>query len=129
MFTAMLLGFAVITFYFKAFDRSWIMYPDFNHVDWAFFFALVSTVGNGVSSYFYYQEVKLIKERMLKLKRLIVATNGRSITGGDADSLDAVYATRSSNMYNQSPNHDNQSGRHLNRNKDPGLIYPHFTQV
>lgn len=71
MFTTMLLSFGVVTFYLKSSDKSWIMYPDFNHVDWAFFLALFSMLGNGVSSYLYYQEVKALKEQMLKMKRLI----------------------------------------------------------
>lgn len=130
MLTTMLLGFAIVIFYFKAFDRSWIMYPDFNHVDWAFFFALVSMGGNGFASYLYYQEVKQLKERMLKLRRLFVASNGRSITGGDIDSLDAVYANRSASSYNHAIGHDNQSGaRGQLANKDAAVIYPHFTQV
>lgn len=130
MFTTMLLGFAIVTFYFKAFDRSWIMYPDFNHVDWAFFFALVSMGGNGFASYLYYQEFKELKERMLKLRRLFVASNGRSIGGGDMDSLEAAYANRSVTSYNHSLGHDNQSGARGNvANKDAALMYPHFTQV
>lgn len=128
VFTTMLLFFALSTFYFKAFDKSWIMYPDFNHVDWAFFFALVSLGGNGFASYLYYQEIKTLKERMLKMKRLIVATsNARSVTsGGDLESLDAVYATRSVDMYNQPLGIDDNNAT---RNKDANLMYPHFTQV
>lgn len=131
MFTTLLLSFAVITFYAKAFDRSWIMYPDYNHLDWAFFFALVSTAGNGYASYLYYREVTKLKERMLKMKRLIVAiSNGRSTHGGEIDSLDAVYASRSVNSYNQSLKNDNQGIRSQPSGyKDPALIYPHFTQV
>lgn len=128
LFTTMLTFFALSTFYFKAFDKSWIMYPDFNHVDWAFFFAMVSMGGNGFASFLYYQEVKTLKERLLKMKRLIVASpNGRSLgggPGGDMDSLDAVYASRSVNMYNQSLGNENNRGKH-----DPNLVYPHFTQV
>lgn len=84
MFTTMSLGFAVLTFYLKAFDRSWIMYPEHNYLDWAFFFAFVAMAGNGFASWLYYQEFLSIKERMYKMKRLIVAagSNGRSITGG-----------------------------------------------
>lgn len=130
LFTALLTFFALSTFYFKAFDKSWIMYPDYNHVDWAFFFALVSLGGNGFASYLYYQEARTLKERMLKMKRLIVATsNGRPMSdGGDMESLDNVYGTttRSVNMYNGSNDNDNQT---INRNKDANLIYPHFTQV
>lgn len=131
MFTTMLLSFALLTFYLKAFDRSWIMYPNFNHLDWSFLFAFVSTCCNGTASYFYYQEVQLLKKRMLTMKRLIVATsNGRSLTGGDMDSLDQVYATRSVASYNQSMGHDGGQSRPLNANKDPSaMIYPHFTQV
>lgn len=132
MFTTLLLSFAVITFYAKAFDRSWIMYPDYNHVDWAFFFALVSAAGNGYASYLYYQEVTELKERMLKMKRLIVAmSNGRSAAhGGEIDSLDAVYASRSVNSYNQSLKNDNQGIRSQpSAYKDPALVFPHFTQV
>lgn len=121
LLTALLLFFALSTFYLKAFDKSWIMYPDFNHVDWAFFFALVSMAGNAFAAHLYYQEVTTLKERMLKMKRLIVATNGRSAQlggeNGEGDSLDAVYATRSVNMYNQSQQQDQDS------------VYPHFTQV
>lgn len=127
MGTTMLLFFALTTFYFKAFDRSWIMYPEFNHVDWAFFFALVSMGGNGFASFLYYEEIKRLKERLLKMKRLIVATpNGRSMTGGDIDSMDAINTSRSVNMYNQSIGTEDS---HANRNNDPSLIYPHFTQV
>lgn len=129
MFTTMLLGFAIVTFYLKAFDRSWIMYPDFNHVDWAFFFALVSMAGNGCASYMYYQEFKVLKERMLKLRRLFVASNGRSIAGGDMDSIDAAYANRSITSYNHSLGQDQSGARGHAANKDSALIYPHFTQV
>lgn len=117
LFTTLLVFFALITFYFKAFDKSWIMYPDFNHVDWAFFFAMVSMGGNGFASYLYYQEATTLKERMLKMKRLIVASSGgRSApVGGEVDSIDAVYSTRpGNNLYNQSTGQE---------------IYPHFTQV
>lgn len=130
MFTTMLIAFALITFYLRAFDKSWIMYPEFNHVDWAFFFGLVSMGGNGFATYLYYQEVRDLKRRMLKMKRLIVATNGRSITSGDMDSLDAVYATRSSDIYNRSLAQDgNQRSFQQQGNKENSLIYPHFTQV
>ena len=126
LFTTLLVFFALSTFYFRAFDKSWIMYPDFNHVDWAFFFAMVSMAGNGFASHLYYQEVKTLKERMLKMRRLIVATSsGRPVTG-DMDSLDAVYATRSVNMYGQTMGIDDN---HNSRNKDANLMYPHFTQV
>lgn len=127
MCTTLMLFFALIVFYFKAFDRTWILFPEFNHVDWAFFFALVAMGGNGFASALYYKEIKLLKEKMAKLKRLIVASpNGRqSIAGGDVDSLDAVYATRSGGMYN-----NQDKGRTPLSNKDgAGLMYPHFTQV
>lgn len=68
--TTMLIAFALITFYLKAFDRSWIMYPDYNHVDWAFFFALVSMAGNGAVSFLYNQELRDLKERLYKMKSL-----------------------------------------------------------
>jgi hypothetical protein len=118
LLTTLLIFFALITFYYKAFDKSWIMYPDFNHVDWAFFFALVSMGGNGFASHLYYQEVATLKERMLRMKRLIVSTNGgRPIQGDEADSIDAVYASRTggNNTFNQSA--------------DQETVYPHFTQV
>lgn len=140
MFTTMLISFAVVTFYGKAFDSSWIMYPNFNYLDWAFYFALVSAIGNGYVSVMYYHELKDLKHRMLKMKRLIVATsNGRSIQG-DLDSLDAAYAARSVSSYNQSMGqHDNQTNRNVSQQqhqqalqtgaKDTALMYPHFTQV
>lgn len=124
MLTTMLLFFGLIIFYFKAFDRSWIMYPDFNHLDWAFFFAIVSMGGNAFASYLYYQEVQTLKERMLRMKRLIVSTNGQQ-GGGEVDSIDAVYATRSvSNMYNN----NNTSNNNQPLDQDASM-YPHFTQV
>lgn len=138
MLTTLLLAFGLVIFYLKAFDRTWIMYPQFNHVDWAFFFALVSMAGNGFASYLYYEEMKELKGRMLKMKRLIVATpNGRSFNGGlgstgdDIDSVDQVYATRSVTSYNQqSMMHDNQDGRAQHTTtKSSSLMYPHFTQV
>lgn len=130
-FTTMLLGFAVATFYLKAFEKSWIMYPEFNHVDWGFFLALFSLVGNGMSSYLYYLEVKLLKDKMLKLKRLIVASpNVRSTTGGEIDSIDDVYASRSLNVY-QSMGNDSQKGRGPQgpTSKHSPLVYPFYTQV
>lgn len=121
MFTTMLIGFATLTFYLKAFDRNWILYPHFNHVDWAFFFALIAMIGNGFASYFYFLEIQDLKARMMKMKRLVVATsNNQSIGGGDADSIDAVYAARSGSIAND----------YLTSNKDTQAdIYPHFTQV
>lgn len=125
-FTAMLLSFAVVTFYLKAFDKSWIMYPEFNHVDWSFMFAVLSTLANGIVSYLYYQEVKTLKDRLLKMKRLVVATsNNRSIGGGDVDSIDAVYAARSGSIENEY--HGNRQSQY--GNKDPASLYPQFTQV
>lgn len=123
MFTSLLVFFGLIIFYYKAFDKAWIMYPSFNHVDWAFFFAMVAMGGNAFASYLYYQEVQRLKERLLKMKRLVVATNGRPGGGrsGDGDSIDAVYGTRSvSNMYNSSKQPVDQQDT---------AIYPHFTQV
>jgi len=67
--------FALTTFYLKAFDKNWIMYPEFNHVDWAFLFAMVSMFGNGFSSWLFYEELKLVKVRLLAVRRLI-ASNG-----------------------------------------------------
>lgn len=141
LFTTLSLAFALLTFILKAFDRSWIMYPDFNHLDWAYYFALVSMVCNGLVTYFYYLEAKDLKFRMLKMKRLIVATsmNGsRQFPANDIDSLDAVYASRS--VYNQgSLNQQLDNGQRsfkmqgdLNpgsNSKDASLMYPHFTQV
>lgn len=134
MLTTMLLGFALITFYLKAFDRSWIMYPEFNHVDWAFFFALFSMIGNGFSSYLYHKEVQTLKERLSKMKHLIVTSpSSRSMIGPDGDSIDAVYASRSTSVYqavgneSQRGNRPNQSG--ANNNKNSALMYPYYTQV
>lgn len=119
MLTTLLVFFALIIFYYKAFDKSWIMYPSFNHVDWAFFFAMVAMGGNAFASYLYYQEVQRLKERLLSMKKLVVATNGRQ-GSGETDSIDAVYATRSvSNMYSNSKQPMEQDT----------AIYPHFTQV
>lgn len=137
MLTTMLLTFGLVTFYLKAFDRTWIMYPQFNHVDWAFFFALVSMGGNAFASYLYYEEMKELKGRMLRMKRLIVGANGRSFNGGlsgggDIESVDQVYATRSVTSYNQSMMHDNQDAgvRPSQASaKASALMYPHFTQV
>lgn len=144
--TTILLTFALLTFYMKAFDRSWIMYPDFNHVDWSFFFALTSMGGNGFASFLYYKEAGELKHRLLKMKRLIMATssNGHNksmlsgMGGGDADSIDAVYANRSMNLYNTSHNNNNNNespGYDVHRGKPEklaartNLVYPHFSQV
>lgn len=130
MFTTMLIAFATLTFYLKAFDRNWILYPHFNHVDWAFFFAIISMLGNGVVSYLYYQEIQDLKTKMIKMKRLVVATsNNRPMgaAGGDVDSIDAVYATRSGSIANDylTANRQSQYG-----NKElQATMYPQFTQV
>lgn len=122
MFTTLLLLFACSVFYLKAFDRNWILYPDYNHVDWAFYFALVAFGGNAFASSLYYKEIVVLKQRMLKMKRLIMTSNGRPLSG-DVDSLDAVYAARSGGLYNNNQEPESRASQ------GSGLIYPHFTQV
>ena len=134
VFTTLLIFFALSTFYVKAFDRNWIMYPEFNHVDWAFFFAFVSMFGNAFASWLYYQEIKLVKVRLMAVRRLIVAgPNGRQSGGDDLDSVDQVYASRSVNIYNQSVAMDEennvQNAAGSRQGKGNELMYPHFTQV
>lgn len=108
------------------------MYPEFNHVDWAFFFAMVAMFGDGFASWLYYQEVKLVKLRLLAVRRLIVS-NGRHQSGDDLDSVDHVYASRSVATYNQramTPDEENNNNNLQRPGKDgAGLMYPHFTQV
>lgn len=129
MFTTLLLTFALLTFFLKAFDKSWIMYPEFNHLDWAYFFALVSMAGNGFASLLYYREAQDLKLRMMRMKRLIVATTGTNGKNfNDLESLDAVYAGRG--IYNQSLDQQQQQQQRPHfATKEGSQIYPHFTQV
>lgn len=129
MFTTLLLTFALLTFFLKAFDKSWIMYPEFNHLDWAYFFALVSMAGNGFASHLYYREAQDLKLRMMRMKRLIVATTGTNGKNfNDLESLDAVYAGRG--IYNQSLDQQQQQQQRPHfATKEGSQIYPHFTQV
>lgn len=144
MASTMLLGFAVITFFMKCKDRNWILYPDFNHLGWAFYFALFAWVGTAMAAYLFYREVKDLKGRMLKMKRLIVATNGLNQQNqfgvGDQDSIDAVYATRSLDVYQSVPVVGNESQRSQRsqqpiqtdletQGKKAGLVYPYYTRV
>lgn len=144
MASTMLLGFAIITFFMKCKDRNWILYPDYNHLGWAFYFALFAWVGTAIAAYLFYREVKDLKTRMLKMKRLIVGTDGNNhqhqIGAGDQDSIDAVYATRSLDVYQSVPVVGNESQR-SQRSQQPiqsdpeppgkksGLMYPYYTQV
>lgn len=155
--TTMFIGFGLLTFYAKAFDRNWILYPDYNYLAWAYYFALFSLIGNAISSYLYYKEVKELRGRMLKMKRLIVSTNerqemagnghhGTAGGGGDMDSIDAVYASRSvHDVYQSVPVVGNESQRSRSQQqqqhpsttmqpndnvaKKPDLMYPFYTQV
>lgn len=93
VFTTMFLLFAVLTFALKSFDKSWIPYPHFNHLDWAYYFALISMLANGLVSYSYYKEISEIKQRLVRLKRIVnsQAVNSRQ---GENDSIDALYESR-----------------------------------
>lgn len=151
MASTMLLGFGIITFFMKCKDRNWILYPDYNHLGWAFYSALFALVGTAIASYLFYKEVKDLKGRMLRLKRLIVATDGavanqQQLGNGleDQDSIDAVYAARSLDVYQSVPvignesqrsqRSQNQQQQQLHTDLDPpskkaGLTYPYYTQV
>lgn len=132
LLTTLLLFFALSTFYLKAFDRGWIMYPEFNHVDWAFFFAFVSMFCNAFASWLYYEEVKTVKSRLLAVRRLVTSKVGRHEGANDLDSVDQVYSGRSpvySQSLGQNLEDSSNTQRQAGKAGDAGLMYPHFTQV
>lgn len=111
LFVALFLGFAVTVFALKAFDRNWIQYPNFNHLDWAYILAVISFLGNCATTYLYLGEIRTLKAQMGRMKRLVISTDKKS----DIDSLDAVYTSRSYNP-----------GTPVGLDRS---TYPHFTQV
>lgn len=127
MLTTLLVFFALLVFYFKAFDRSWIMYPDYNHVDWSFFFAMVAAFGNGYASYLYYQEIRVLKVRMAKMKRLIVATNERRSNAGmnEVDSVYALYGARNASKHSM----DGAARQGAQRGPNGNTVFPFFSEI
>ena len=76
--TALPLLLAIIVFGAMAFDRHWLLYPSFNHLDWAYFIAIVSLVLCIAASMILLSETREARRRRKKMHNLVYNIQSRS---------------------------------------------------
>ncbi|KAI1305210.1 hypothetical protein HDE_01540 [Halotydeus destructor] len=62
---------AVVVFGVMAFDRSWLLFPNYNHLDWAFFVAILSLIMSTLATGLLGLEMVAAKERRKKFDNLV----------------------------------------------------------
>ena len=55
----------------RAFDRNWLMYPQFNHLDWSYYVALASLIFFIIATILLVFETREIRARKKKLNNII----------------------------------------------------------
>lgn len=76
--TAIPLFLAILVFGIMAFDRSWLLYPSFNHFDWSFFIAIAALVLCTFCSLILFSEARDARERRKKMHNLVYNMQPRS---------------------------------------------------
>jgi uncharacterized membrane protein (DUF485 family) len=76
--TALPLLLAIIVFGAMAFDRQWLLYPSFNHLDWAYFIAIASLIISIVASMVLLAETRDARRRRKKMHNLVYNMQSRS---------------------------------------------------
>jgi len=71
---------AIIVFGAMAFDRSWLLYPSFNHLDWAYFVAIASLLMSVLSCFVLIAEARDARQRKKKMHNLVYNTQSRLST-------------------------------------------------
>lgn len=56
----------IVVFGIMAFERSWLLYPPYNHLDWAFYVAIASLVFSALASVLLLFESKAARQRRRK---------------------------------------------------------------
>lgn len=80
LFTPALFGFiGWLVFAIQHDTRSWLMYPNFNHLDWAFYIAVLSTVLNLVTSIMLAYETRDAQAKRQKFTNLVYNMHPRFI--------------------------------------------------
>jgi hypothetical protein len=69
--TALCLFLAVIVFGIMAFERSWLLYPPYNHLDWAYYVCIVALVTSILGTALLAFEYLAAKEKRKKLNNLV----------------------------------------------------------
>jgi len=82
--SAFLLLLSVSVFAGKAFDRNWLQYPNFNHLDWAFYTAIVALLFHIVSAYLMFSESLREHHRRRKMNNLVYNMQSRSQSNGNS---------------------------------------------
>jgi len=70
----------ITVFASKAFDRNWLLNPQFNHLDWAYYLAVMSMIFFIIAIILLILETKGIRERKRKLKNLIYNMQPRTMS-------------------------------------------------
>lgn len=76
--TAVPLFLAIVVFGIMAFDRSWLLYPSFNHFDWSFFIAIAALVLASFCSLILFSEARDARQRRKKMHNLVYNMQPRS---------------------------------------------------
>lgn len=66
--TTLLLSFASLIFYLRAFDKNWIIEPELNYFDWSYYLTICSLCCNIFATYLFKRETMKTKEIIHKLK-------------------------------------------------------------
>ena len=69
---------AIVVFGIMAFDRSWLLYPSFNHFDWSYFIAIAALVLASFASLVLFAEARDARERRKKSHNLVYNMQSRS---------------------------------------------------
>jgi len=78
--TAFTIFLGITVFGFKAFDRNWLMYPNFNHLDWSYYVALISMLFFIVAIILLSLETQGIRKRKRKLNNIIYNMQPRTMS-------------------------------------------------
>ena len=78
--TAFTIFLGITVFGCKAFDRNWLMYPQFNHLDWSYYVALISMIFFIIAIILLILETQEIRERKRKLNNLIYNMQPRTMS-------------------------------------------------
>ena len=71
-FLALLLFLSICIFGGACWDRDWLLYPNYNYVSWSYAFAVFSTLGHIIATFFMFVDCGKAKERKEKNKALIM---------------------------------------------------------
>ena len=75
--SALFLFLAVLVFGIMCFDRSWLLYPAFNHLDWSYYTGVTSLFFSIIGTFILFIESTDARERKKKMHNLVYSMQSR----------------------------------------------------